>query len=241
MLTTDQKGNIAEQAVTWAAARLEIPVLRPVGEGGRYDLVLDLGGRLLRVQCKWAPRHEDVVIVRCQSCRRAREGLRSRSYTAEEVDAIAAYCPDTEACYLIPIELVAERRQIQLRLAAARNSQRGGIVWADSFEFAKIDWTALGAVAQLEERRRGTPEAGGSSPPSSTSEVSEHPAVEVVGSHEFRNHFGYHLERAAAGVTLLITRRGRPYARLSPPLLPEVASQEAPAAGCLNGAPAAQP
>lgn len=35
-------------------------------------------------------------------------------------------------------------------------------------EFTTIDWVASGAVAQPEERRRGTPEAGGSSPPSST-------------------------------------------------------------------------
>jgi prevent-host-death family protein len=40
--------------------------------------------------------------------------------------------------------------------------------------------------------------------------------VRTVGAHEFRNHFGYHLDRAAAGEELLVTRRGRPYARLSP-------------------------
>jgi len=39
----------------------------------------------------------------------------------------------------------------------------------------------------------------------------------VIGSHELRNHFGYHLERAAAGRRLLITRRGRVYAELAPP------------------------
>jgi prevent-host-death family protein len=37
-----------------------------------------------------------------------------------------------------------------------------------------------------------------------------------VGCHEFRNHFGYYLERAAAGEELRISRRGRPYARLVP-------------------------
>jgi prevent-host-death family protein len=37
-----------------------------------------------------------------------------------------------------------------------------------------------------------------------------------VGCHEFRNHFGYYLERAAAGEEVRISRRGRPYARLVP-------------------------
>ena len=226
MLTTDQKGNIAELAVTLAATHLGIVVFRPTGEGSRYDVIFDLGTRLLRVQCKWAPLHNDVIVVPCRSCRRAREGMRSRSYTAEEIDAIAAYCPDTEACYLIPIERVARTRSIQLRVAEPRNGQRAGIVWAHDFDFAKLDWSAPGAVAQLGERRRGTAEAGGSSPPSSTSGLTEKSDVEVVGSHVFRNHFGYYLEGAAAGKTLLITRHGQPHARLSP-VPPALASQDA--------------
>jgi prevent-host-death family protein len=37
-----------------------------------------------------------------------------------------------------------------------------------------------------------------------------------VGAHEFRNHFGYYLERAADGHEVLVSRRGRPYVRLIP-------------------------
>jgi prevent-host-death family protein len=39
----------------------------------------------------------------------------------------------------------------------------------------------------------------------------------TVGAHEYRNHFGWYMERAAAGETFLITRRGKPYARLTAP------------------------
>jgi prevent-host-death family protein len=35
-----------------------------------------------------------------------------------------------------------------------------------------------------------------------------------VGCHEFRNHFGYYLERAADGDEIRVSRRGRPYVRL---------------------------
>jgi len=41
----------------------------------------------------------------------------------------------------------------------------------------------------------------------------------VVGAHEFREHFGWYMERAAAGEHILITRRGEPHARLGPPTL----------------------
>lgn len=211
VLTTDQKGNLAEQAVVLAAARAQLAVLRPVGEGSRYDLVFDLGSRLIRVQCKWAPRRGEVVVVRCQSCRRGPDGQMWRPYTAEQVDAIAAYCPEVDACYFIPITRVEGSRQIQLRLTPARNAQRGAIAWAHDYEFSKVDWSAFGAVAQLEERRRGTPKAGGSSPPSSTP---SEPDVVRLGAHEFRNHFGYYMERAAAGDEIRVSRRGKPYVRL---------------------------
>jgi PD-(D/E)XK endonuclease len=51
-LTTDQKGAIAESAITSAALRIGVDVYRPFCEGGRYDLILDTGSRLLRTQCK---------------------------------------------------------------------------------------------------------------------------------------------------------------------------------------------
>jgi prevent-host-death family protein len=37
-----------------------------------------------------------------------------------------------------------------------------------------------------------------------------------VGAHEFRNHFGYYMEQAAAGADILVRRRGKPYTRLCP-------------------------
>jgi hypothetical protein len=54
-MTTDQKGAIAEAAITAAAIRLGVGVYRPLFEGGRYDLIFEVGETLLRVQCKWAP------------------------------------------------------------------------------------------------------------------------------------------------------------------------------------------
>ena len=92
MLTTDQKGSIAETAIVAAATKLGIGVFKPLTDGERYDLIFDLRPRLVRVQCKWAGRRGDVVVVRCVSARRAADGLRHRPYTADEIDAFAAYC-----------------------------------------------------------------------------------------------------------------------------------------------------
>jgi hypothetical protein len=165
MLTTDQKGDVAETAIVAAAVRLGIDVYRPVGEGGRYDMVFDLRERLLRVQCKWAPRQGDVIVVRCYSSRRNRDGVVHHTYRTGEIDGIAAYCPELDRCYFLPFDV--ERSQVLLRLGPSKNNQIHGVNWAKDYEFVATLGRS-GAVAQLGERQRGTLEATGSSPVGST-------------------------------------------------------------------------
>jgi len=105
VLTTDQKGAIAETAITHAAIKLGIDVYRPVVEGGRCDMIFDLRSQLLRIQCKWAPLHGDVVVLRCYRARRNRDGLLRRIYIDGEIVAFAAYCPEVDRCYFLPFEL----------------------------------------------------------------------------------------------------------------------------------------
>jgi PD-(D/E)XK nuclease superfamily protein len=134
MLTTNQKGAAAETAIAHEAIKLGLGVWLPLADEP-CDLILDLRPRLLRVQCKWARREGNVVSIRTRRCRRGREGLIHRQYGAEEIDAIGAYCPDTDACYLLPHELSVNRAGVLLRLERTRNNQHTGIRWARDFEF----------------------------------------------------------------------------------------------------------
>jgi hypothetical protein len=168
MLTTDQKGNIAELVIAAAAIELGVDGYRPVGEGGRFDMIFAIGDSLPRIQCKWAPRHGDTVVVRCSSSRRNREGILRRPYLDGEIDAFAAYCPDTKCCYFLPSTMCVARREVRLRLAPCRNNQSLRINWARDYEFAAT-LGRPGAVAQLGERQSGRLEATGSSPVGSTS------------------------------------------------------------------------
>ena len=166
MLTTNQKGAIAESAITSAAIRLGVGVFRAVADE-RYDLVLDIASGLLRVQCKTAALNGEVLVIRCYSCRRTAGGILKRSYTSDEVDAVAAYCDELSRCFLIPIQRVDGLTTIQLRLAPAKNNQARRINWAKDFEFAAT-LRRYGAIAQLGERLRGTQEVAGSIPAGST-------------------------------------------------------------------------
>ena len=154
MLTTDQKGAVAETAIALAALELGIGVYPPFGDG-RCDFIFEVGPRLLRIQCKWASRHADVIIVRCYRARRNAAGLLRQYYSDDDVDAFAAYCPEVRQCYFIPFADVPSGATLHLRLAPARNNQARRIRWAAEYEFAAT-LGARGAVAQLGERRAGS-------------------------------------------------------------------------------------
>jgi hypothetical protein len=133
-LTSSEKGGVAELRIAASAAECGFLVSRPMTEGSRYDLIFDDGARLLRVQCKWAPRKGDVVVLRARTCRATAAGYVRTSYDDTEIDAMAAYCPDLERCFLVPIEQMHGQGYLQLRLSPARNNQRLGVKLAAQYE-----------------------------------------------------------------------------------------------------------
>jgi PD-(D/E)XK endonuclease len=134
-LTPSQKGAAAEAAITAAIIQLGLTVLRPLCEGRRYDLIVDLEPALLRVQCKLARRVGGVLCISLQTCRYTPGAgyVRSR-YSLAEIDAIAAYSPDLGSSYLIPLDDIAARSSLHLRVAPAGNNQVEGITWARDHE-----------------------------------------------------------------------------------------------------------
>jgi PD-(D/E)XK endonuclease len=209
MENSNHKGNVAELAIAAEAARLGLSVLKPLTEHERFDLVLGVGGRLLRVQCKWARLRGAVVKIGLGSCYHSpTRGYVRATYGSDEIDAVAAYCQDLNACYLLPAADCVGKSVLHLRIAPARNKQRASLNWAAAYEFP-------GAVAQLEERRHGMAEVRGSSPLSSMQDAAA-PDLVSVGAHEFRNRFGYYMECAAGGAEVAISRHRRPYVGLVP-------------------------
>lgn len=158
----NEKGDIAEAEIAAAAIRAGCTVSRPLTDHPPYDLVIEVGGRLLRVQCKWAGLKNGVIAVRLRRCSHSpvRGYIRS-SYGADEIDAVAAYCDELRECFLVGIEHVAGQDWLSLRVEAPRNGQRAAVHFA-------ADYTLSGAIAQLGERLTGSQKVAGSSPAGST-------------------------------------------------------------------------
>jgi hypothetical protein len=168
VLSTDQKGAVAEAKVAAAALELGIGVWVPWGDE-RYDLIFDLRPRLVRVQCKWASVYRDAIVARLDSARRSADGFVHRMYSSDEVDAFALYCAALDRCFYIPVEDAPRGGSIRLRITPTRNNQRLRIRWAEDVSFAATLGAPRGAIAQLGERLPGRQEGTGSSPVGSTS------------------------------------------------------------------------
>jgi hypothetical protein len=158
-LTSSQKGGVAELKIAAEAADLGIDVYRPMIDGARCDLIFDTGPRLLRVQCKWARREDDVIAIRLRTSRHTPRGYVVTTYNAAEIDGIAAYCREIDRCFFLPIDEFEHRTGARLRLTPVRNGQLVGVKMADDYP--------LGAVAQLGERSAGSRKVRGSIPLSS--------------------------------------------------------------------------
>ncbi len=222
----NQKGNVAELAIAKEAAERGLSVFAPMTEHERYDLIIGIKSKLLRVQCKWASCQGDVVCVRLQSSRHSpTRGYIVTTYDRTEIDAVAVYCGELEKCYLLPVELFSGQGTVHLRLTKAKNNQRAALNWAADYEFR-------GAIAQLEERLTGSQEVVGSSPTSSiagsATELAGAPSApdyfsdlkQTVGMEEFDTKLGQYVRFAESGQEIEITRWGKPVARLAPPLSP---------------------
>ena len=198
------RGVIAESAIAAEAAALGFEVYGPMFGQPRADLIFDIGSRFVRVQCKSATVRGDVVAVRATTNRRTSDGYKRGTYSSDEIDVIAVYCPELKRSFAVPIEVFGQSGALYLRLKPPRNGQQAGLHFADDYP--------LGAIAQLGERAAGSRKVVGSSPTSSTPVAAP---LTVVGAHEFRNRFGWYMERAAGGEDILVTRRGKPSLRLA--------------------------
>src|SRR4051794_4062544 len=118
-LGPNEKGNIAEMVIAAEATKLGIPVYRPMTEHGRTDLVLEIAGRLWRVQCKWGRLIRDGTVISVtteSSYFSPGSGYVRTKYVRTEIDLLAVYCGELDRCYLLPLEFVADRRAVWLRL-----------------------------------------------------------------------------------------------------------------------------
>jgi hypothetical protein len=136
-------GDRTALAVMLALRDVGYAVLVPFGENTRYDLVIDDGHTLSRVQCKTGRLRLGSIIFRtCSSYAHHPNPKILRRHYADEIEFFGVYCPETSGVYLVPIADVSARTSAYLRVLPSLNGQRRRIRWAADYEIAEVLITA---------------------------------------------------------------------------------------------------
>jgi PD-(D/E)XK endonuclease len=106
--------------------------LVPFGTNQRYDLVLDLDGELVRVQCKTGRLRDGTVRFSTQSIQSNTRRTVMRGYLGD-ADLFLVYCPEIGKVYVVPVEEVGVS-ETYLRVDPVRNGQSHGVRWAEDYE-----------------------------------------------------------------------------------------------------------
>ncbi|HEX9380199.1 MAG TPA: group I intron-associated PD-(D/E)XK endonuclease [Gaiellaceae bacterium] len=145
-------GDRTTLAVMLALRERGYGILVPFGENTRYDLVIDDGNQLSRVQCKTGRLRQGAVRFAVCSCygHHLRPGEARRDYQGQ-VDYFGVHCPETAKVYLVPITHLTVRVQAALRVDPARNGQRSKIRDAADYEIGRVTVSSasLGGVNEL--------------------------------------------------------------------------------------------
>src|SRR5207248_8915289 len=96
-----ESGNRSEGMVLSAYVNAGFNVSIPFGSGASYDLIVDTGTHLFKVQVKTAWISDGCVRYKSQR-RQPGAGLTRRPYKSGEVDYFVAYCPANETLYAMP-------------------------------------------------------------------------------------------------------------------------------------------
>jgi hypothetical protein len=107
-----RKGDLTALRVTVALMASGETVLRPVSENCRYDLALDRGGALFRIQCKTGRMRKGSVVFNTCSNSMSTGGIR-RDY-AGQIEAFGVECEGK--VYLVPVDAVRGRTEQALRV-----------------------------------------------------------------------------------------------------------------------------
>jgi PD-(D/E)XK endonuclease len=126
------KGNRTEARILAALLERYDTVLLPYGGNCRYDLAIDDGGHLLRVQCKTGRiRGSRLVFTTCSSLAHRKPGTHPAYHG--QADFFGVWCPATKTAYLVPVADVGDTLGT-LRIDPTKNNQVAGIRWAKDYE-----------------------------------------------------------------------------------------------------------
>lgn len=115
-MDTKSKGDIAEQSAILVALKLGWGVLKPVGDRLPYDLVFDVGGRLVKVQVKyaWLDKNSLNFVVYSVRTKTNRRVMKKEEYKEGDFDFALVYIHPLELFYVMPFAAFVEHTSVSM-------------------------------------------------------------------------------------------------------------------------------
>lgn len=128
---TKRLGELSEAKLLVKFLSLDYICSLPHGDSARYDLIIDDGEKLQKVQIKTGCVRKGCVLFRASNHNRiGKGGYRKRDYI-NDIDLFAVYVPELDKFYLIPVEEAGTTIK-SLRLISS--SRRSKISYAVDYE-----------------------------------------------------------------------------------------------------------
>lgn len=134
-MDTIQKGEIAFLVASRRAVEKDFIVSRPTIPA-RYDLILDSGGQLYRVQVKYADKmsSNSTGSVHLDLRRKSQsKSARVRLYSVSEVDVLLVYLPTIDKILWFDSDKFDGRQSLTIRYQDTLNGQRARVLFADDY------------------------------------------------------------------------------------------------------------
>ena len=134
-MNTKQLGNLTElQCITYLYG-LGCAISIPFGNSDKYDLIMDVNGKLYKVQCKHSAEYCDnsgnVEYIKIHTHWKSHnsQGSSKKKYTTDDTDFFATFYQGN--CYLIPTSECSFEKRLRLKLP--KNGQAIGINYLSDY------------------------------------------------------------------------------------------------------------
>lgn len=136
-MNTKQLGNIGEAKAISAFVERQIPVFIPFGDNEKADLLVELNGKLKRIQIKTSKKASDgKVEFDLTSCTLHRKNGARHKYNLDEVDYFFCYNVERRKSYLIKNDKTMT--VIRLRYEKPKNNQTQNINFEEDYLFKNV-------------------------------------------------------------------------------------------------------
>ena len=103
-MNSSRKGDESEATVISELMKLGYSVSIPFGDSNRYDLIVDDGETLKKIQVKTANYKGDKIKFNCYSDVYKNGERETNSYDKTEIDAFVVYCKEIGDCFWVDVE-----------------------------------------------------------------------------------------------------------------------------------------